>query len=44
MTALLVEQNAKAHAKLETIKPKYPDITIRTYLADFMSVVPDAVE
>jgi three-Cys-motif partner protein len=40
MTALLVEQNAKAQAKLETIKPKYPDITIRTYPADFMSVVP----
>jgi three-Cys-motif partner protein len=40
MTALLVEQNSKAHAKLETITPKYPDITIRTYPADFMSVVP----
>jgi three-Cys-motif partner protein len=40
MTALLVEQNAKAHALLLTIPPKYPDITIKTYAADFVSVIP----
>ena len=40
MTALLVEQNAKAHARLATIPPKYPDIKIKTYPADFVSVIP----
>ena len=44
MTALLVEQNAKAHARLATIQPKYPDIAIKTYPADFISVVPAIVE
>jgi len=41
MTALLVEQNAEAHAQLTTIPPKYPDVTIKTYPADFLSVVSD---
>jgi len=40
MTALLVEQNAAAYARLATIPPKYPDITIKTYAADFVSLVP----
>jgi three-Cys-motif partner protein len=40
MTALLVEQNAKAHARLATIVERYPDVLIKTYPADFMSVVP----
>src|ERR1700737_5004137 len=35
MTALLVEQNPAAYARLTTIPPKYPDITIKTYEADF---------
>src|ERR1700674_876200 len=38
MTALLVEQNTAAHARLATIPPKYPDITIQTYPADFLSI------
>jgi three-Cys-motif partner protein len=40
MTALLVEQNAAAHAILATIPPKYPDIAIKTYSANFLSIVP----
>src|SRR3954463_15957368 len=36
MTALLVEQNPAAHASLATIPPKYPDITIKTYPANFL--------
>src|SRR6266404_503980 len=40
MTALLVEQNTTAYARLATISPKYPDITIKTYPADFLSIVP----
>jgi three-Cys-motif partner protein len=40
MTALLVEQNAKAHAKLATIAERYPDVSIKTYQDDFISVVP----
>src|SRR5258707_12320493 len=34
MMAILVEQNAAAHAKLATIPSKYPDITIKTYPTD----------
>src|SRR6266404_7609653 len=32
MTALLVEQNTAAHARLTILQSKYPDITIKTYL------------
>src|SRR5262245_36392542 len=39
MTALLVEREPEAYAKLTTAKPKYPDITIKTYPADFLSVI-----
>jgi three-Cys-motif partner protein len=39
MTALLVEQNTAAYARLATIPSKYPDITIKTYPADFLSIV-----
>src|SRR5436305_505765 len=44
MTALLVEQNAAAHARLATIPPKYPDLTIKTYPADFIRVVPSILK
>lgn len=44
MTALLVEHNAAAHARLATIPPRYPDITIKTYPADFLSVVPSILK
>jgi three-Cys-motif partner protein len=40
MTALLVEQNASAYAKLATIHEKYPEIQIKTYHADFIDVAP----
>jgi three-Cys-motif partner protein len=40
LTALLVEQNTAAHARLATIPPKYPDITIKTYPANFLNIVP----
>jgi three-Cys-motif partner protein len=44
MTALLVEQNTAAHARLATIPPKYPDITIKTYPANFLSIVPSILK
>jgi three-Cys-motif partner protein len=44
MTALLVEQNTAAHARLATIPPKYPDIKIKTYSADFISIVPSILK
>jgi three-Cys-motif partner protein len=40
MTALLVERDRAAYARLATIPDKYLDITIKTYDADFISVVP----
>jgi three-Cys-motif partner protein len=40
MTALLVEVNPEAYAKLATLPAKYPDISIKTYPADFITVVP----
>jgi three-Cys-motif partner protein len=40
MTALLVERDPAAYARLETIPPHYPDLTIRTYNADFLNIVP----
>jgi three-Cys-motif partner protein len=43
MTALLVEQHPKAYAKLATIQTRFPDIAIKTYPADFISIVPDIV-
>jgi len=40
MSAYLVERDAKAYAKLATISPKYPDVAIKTYPADFLAVLP----
>lgn len=40
MTALLVEVEPEAYAKLATLPAKYPDISITTYPADFIGVVP----
>jgi three-Cys-motif partner protein len=39
MTALLVETDDAAYARLTTIPPKYPDIIIKTYHADFLSII-----
>jgi three-Cys-motif partner protein len=44
MTALLVERDATAYARLATIQARYPDIAIKTYPADFLSVVPDILK
>jgi three-Cys-motif partner protein len=43
MTALLVERNPEAYAKLSTLQANYPDITIETYPADFLSVIPQII-
>jgi len=40
MTAILVEKNAKAFAKLATLPAKYPGIEIITHKADFRDIVP----
>jgi len=40
MSAYLVERNKTAYAQLATVPPKYPDIEIKTYQADFLSVLP----
>jgi three-Cys-motif partner protein len=41
MTAILVEKDAKAFAKLKTLKAKYPGVEIKPYHADFRNVVPE---
>lgn len=41
MTALLVEKDPEAHARLQEIVPRYPDIAIRTFNNDFVKLVPD---
>jgi three-Cys-motif partner protein len=43
MTAFLVEQHAKAYAQLATIQPMFPDIEIKAYNSDFISIVPKIV-
>jgi three-Cys-motif partner protein len=43
MTALLVEKNPKAYARLSTIHTRFPDIEIKTYPDDFVSAVPRIV-
>jgi three-Cys-motif partner protein len=37
---MLVERDAVAYQRLATVPAKYPDITIKTYEADFISAVP----
>jgi three-Cys-motif partner protein len=42
MTALLVERDPAAYARLETVRERYKGVvTIKTYPANFVSVVPD---
>lgn len=43
MTALLVEQNAKAYARLETLQAMFLEIEIKTYHSDFISILPKIV-
>lgn len=40
MTALLVEKDPQAYARLKQIIPLYPDINIRTFNGDFIELVP----
>ena len=44
MTALLVERDATAYERLVTIPASYPDVTVKTYSADFISVVPSLLK
>jgi three-Cys-motif partner protein len=44
VTALLVEKDRRAYARLETVKQAYPHITIKTYKGDFRALVPQLVE
>lgn len=39
VSALLVEKDAEAYARLETVAARYPDIEIKTYNADFRTIV-----
>jgi three-Cys-motif partner protein len=39
MTAFLVEQHPRAYAQLSTIQPRFPDIQIKIYPDNFISVV-----
>jgi len=40
MSAFLVERNVEAHKKLAQVPARYPDISIKTYPADFLTVLP----
>ena len=44
MSAFLVERDAEAHKKLAQVLGKYPDITIKTYAADFLTVLPEILK
>lgn len=44
MLAFLVERSAEAYSDLEKVAPKFPDIEIHTFNADFMSVAPTLVK
>ena len=44
MSALLVERDADAYKKLAQVPPKYPDIAIKTYPADFLTVVSEILK
>jgi three-Cys-motif partner protein len=40
MSALLVERDATAYAALARVPERYPDIAVKTYQGDFLSVLP----
>jgi three-Cys-motif partner protein len=44
MSAFLVERDADAYKKLAQVPAKYPDIEIKTYEADFLSIVPKILQ
>ncbi len=41
MSAYLVERAAGPFANLEALKPKFPDVAIHTFNADFIAIAPD---
>ena len=44
MSAFLVERDPEAYKKLEKVGAGYPDIEIKTYPADFLSVLPEILQ
>jgi three-Cys-motif partner protein len=40
MSAFLVERDAEAYKKLAQVPSKYPDVAIKTYPADFLTILP----
>lgn len=44
MTALLVEKNAEAYARLSTVPKHFTDISIKTYPADFRAIIPQLMQ
>jgi three-Cys-motif partner protein len=44
MSAFLVERDADAYKQLAQVPAKYPDIEIKTYQADFLTVLPDILK
>ncbi len=43
MSAHLVERDQTAYAQLASIPSRYPDIAIKTYSADFLTVLPSVL-
>jgi three-Cys-motif partner protein len=41
VSAFLIERDAEAYKKLAQVPPKYPDIEVKTYSADFLTIMPD---
>jgi three-Cys-motif partner protein len=40
MSAFLIERDKTAHGRLVRVRARYPDLTIKTFFADFLSIVP----
>jgi three-Cys-motif partner protein len=43
-SAFLVERDAEAYKKLAQVPSKYPDVAIKTYPADFLTVLPEILK
>lgn len=44
MSAYLVERDRTAYARLAKIPEQYPDLTVRTYQGDFLTVLPEILK
>jgi three-Cys-motif partner protein len=40
MSAFLIERDKTVHGRLVRVRARYPDLTIKTFCADFLSIVP----